>query len=125
MADAEAGDQDLIDESFRRHLRQRVVERQDHRQVEPEALEQLQLSGPGCQREVRDVGAEEHAWVRLEHHHAGRRVAGGGGVAGRLQQCLMAAMDAVEVADGDDAAAIAGRRRAAAVENANLGYGMI
>ena len=54
---------------------------------------------------MRLVGLKIDARMRLEHHDAGAALEAGGDGAGFRQQGLMATMDAVEVANRDDAAA--------------------
>ena len=97
--------QHLLDERLGGQPRQRRVEAQHDGKVEPERLQQLQLARQRRQPEVRLVGLEELARMRLEQDHAGLAAGLGRRIPGGLQQRLVPAMHAVEVADGQRRAA--------------------
>ena len=81
--------------------RQLPVEGDDEGLVEAERSEQLELERQRRQAEERLIGREEVARMRLEHDGA-RAPAFSVGDPFRLEQNrLMAAMDAVEIADGE------------------------
>ena len=104
-ADVEAPDQDAADEFFRRQARQRRVEGQDDRPVEPGRSQQPQFGALVGQAEQRLGGIEEGARMRLESQHGRRLAEALGAIQRGGNHRLVAAMDAVEIAHGDDGAA--------------------
>ena len=109
--------QHLGDERLRGQARQRRIEAQHDGKVEPEGLQQLQLARQRRQPEVGFVGLEEFARMRLEQHHAGLAAGLGRRIADGLQQRLVPAMHAVEVADGQRRAAGLRRYVCGSVQN--------
>ena len=82
--------------------------------VEAELGEQARLHRRRRQEEQRHVRAEDGARMRLEGQHQRRHAAPVGFLARALEHRLVAAMDAVEIADRDHAAAqFGGQRRIA------------
>jgi len=101
VTDAESRHQNALDEMLRGEVCERGVERQHHRHVEAELADQPDFLGQRGQPELRVVGLEVVARMRLEHDHAASGLRGLGLVQRLCQQRLVAAMDAVEIADGE------------------------
>ena len=80
--------------------------------VEAELGDQPRLHRRRRDQEQRHVRAEDGARMRLEGQHQGRHAAAPGLLASALEHGLMAAMDAVEIADRHHAAAQLGRQAA-------------
>ena len=70
----------------------------------PSACEKLKLHRQRRQAKEGLVGREELARMRLEHHGAGALAQFLGKIAGAAEHRLMAAMDAIEIADGEHCA---------------------
>ena len=103
-ADAEPPDQNIADELIRGQARQSCVKGQDDRTIEPGRGEQPQLGVLVGQAKQRLAGMEEGPRMRLEGQHRGRLAEATGAILRSRDHRLMAAMDAVEVAHGDDGA---------------------
>jgi len=103
--------QDALDEIVRAQFRQACVEGKYDRAVEASRREQPQLGGLVGEAEQRLLRIKERAWMRLEGER-GRWLAecAGPRLRGR-DHCFMAAMHAVEIADGDGRTAKRGGRR--------------
>ncbi len=121
MGRGELGDEHAVDEGHRRERGECRIEAQHHGEIEPEALEQLELEGQRGQPEVRPFRLEELARVRLEQDHPGGAPQPGRRVARHLQQRLVAAMHAIEVADGEGRTARGGGDVVRVVENLHDG----
>ena len=93
------------------------VEIEHDRKIETHARENLELLGKRRQPEVRLLGMEKLARMRLKHERAGRRADRARAVGGCGNQRLMAPMHAVEVTDGEHAAARFRRHFLVAVNN--------
>src|SRR5215472_9274157 len=81
---------------------------QSEEQVDAERLDGLRLGAERGQAKRRIFRPEDPARVRLESEHAMWRALATGDPPGLGDHCLMAEMDAVEIADGDDGAALCG-----------------
>ena len=86
-------------------LAKRRVESQHDRAVEPGRGQQPQFGGLVGQPEQRLAGVEESARMRLEGQRRRRPAERRARALRRRDHGLMAAMDAIEIADGDDRAA--------------------
>ena len=109
-ADRNAGDrqpldQDARDEVLGRELGQRRVEPQHDGAVEPGRRQQPQLRPLVGQAEQRLVRPEEAARVRLEGERRGRPAERLGALQRSRDHGAVAAVHAVEIADGDHGAA--------------------
>ena len=100
-ADGKALDQDAADEVLRREAGQRRVEREHDRAVEPGRGQKPQFDGLIGQPEQRLAGIEEGARMRLEGQRRRRPAQPPGQVLHRADHGAVAAMHAVEIADGD------------------------
>ena len=100
MSDAEPRYEHALDEGLRGNGRQLGVERLDERHVEPEFLEQHQLSRQRRQSKLLLMGLEEFAGVRLEHHGRGGYAPCAALRLGFRDQGAMTAVDAVKIANG-------------------------
>ena len=109
--DGEPLDQDALDEILGAERRQRGVEGQHDRAVEPGRRQQPQLVALVGEPEQRLVGPEEAARMRLEGQRRRRPAQRRGALARGRDHRPVAAMHAVEIADGDHRAAqrVAGR----------------
>ncbi len=103
-AHGETLDQDAPDEIFRGKVCQRLVERKHNGAVQPGGSEQAQFGRRVGQPEQRFGGMEEGSRVRLEGQRRGRPAKRLGPLPRRRDHRLMAAVHAVEIADGDDRA---------------------
>lgn len=101
VADAQAADQDVRDKVPGGRGGEAGVEIQDGKTVDPEGGHEVGLDLERGQAEQRQVGAEVCPGVRFEDHDRHRAGDGRGGPRGRLQHRLMAAVDPVEISDGD------------------------
>src|SRR5215470_19411857 len=97
-------EQDIVDEIVGRGLRQRGVEGQYDRAVEPGAGEQAQLGALVGQAEQRLLRAEEAARMRLEGERRGRSAERARARKRCSDHGTVPALHAVEIADGDDGA---------------------
>ena len=104
-ADIEALDQDAADELIRGQACQRRVEGQDDRAVEPGRSEQPEFGALVGQAEQRLRGIEQGARMRLEGQRRRRLAEAFGAIQRGGDHRLVAAMDPVEIAHGDDGAA--------------------
>ncbi len=102
--DGKALDQDAVDEFLRRKAGQRRVEGEHDRAVEPGRGQKPQFGGLVGQPEQRLAGIEEGARMRLEGQRRRRPAQRPGLVQRRADHGAMAAMHAIEIADGDDGA---------------------
>ncbi len=104
-------DQDAADEVGRGQMGQRSVEGKHDRAVESGRRQQPQFGGLVGQPEQRLAGIEESARMRLESQRRGRLAQSLGAAARNRNHRLVAAMHAIEIADGDDrpAQAVTGR----------------
>ena len=100
--------QNGFDERIRTHLREPRVEGEYAHRIKAHTLKQPQFFTQRCQPEVRLGGHEKFAWMGLEHDDAGGFGMGARRCDRALDQGLMAAVHAVEIADGDDSAARSG-----------------
>ena len=89
------------------------LEIDDEGLVEPERREQLELHRQRRQAEEGLVRREELTRMRLEHHGARALAVVLGEVAGAAEHDLMAAMDAIEIADGEHCAFVPAQARPA------------
>ena len=112
----EPADEHGLDEFLGRERGEGAVEGNDCDPVETERGEEPALLGERRQPEDRGFGPKESARMRLEREHHRRHLPLAGFVDGGLEQDRMAAVDTVEIADRDDAAGQAGRRRSGAYE---------
>ena len=103
-ADGKALDQDAADEGFRRKVGQRRVESQHDRAVEPARGQKPQFGGLVGQPEQWLAGIEEGARMRLEGQHRCRSPQPPGQIPRYVDHGAVAAMHAVEIADGNDGA---------------------
>ena len=99
--DGEAVDQNALDEVLGAEPRQRRVEGEHDRAVEPGRGQQPELGGLRGEVERGLVRAEERARMRLEGEHRRRPVRRLGALHRRADHRAVAAMHAVEIADGD------------------------
>ena len=113
-ADAKALDQDAGDEFLRGQFGERGVEGEHDRAVEPGCRKQPQLGRLVGQPEQLFARIEEHPRMRLEGQYRGRPVQLHRAPLRGRDHGLVAAMHAVEIADGDDRAAQRGIARAVA-----------
>ena len=108
-----------LGEGLGRHGRQRGVEVRDAHAVDAAGGQRAELVAPGedtCRggAGARTAGGEVFAGMGLEGEHAGRQSALAGRAHQTLQHRLVAAVDAIEVADGQRAGlALIGRGQAA------------
>jgi hypothetical protein len=103
----EAADQHLLDELAVAEAGHLEVERQQVQQVHAQGLQRAGLLGMGHQLEGRLAGAEQPARVRVEGDHAQRQLVGQRGFRGLGDHLLVAAMHAVEIAQGHAGAPLA------------------
>ena len=101
----QALDQHVLNEVLGRHAGQGSVEAQHDQQLDAERFDQAGLEPEGCQAKGRIVGPKEAPRVGLEGDDAERRLELARQAAGPLHDRLVTAVNAVEVADGDDRAA--------------------
>jgi hypothetical protein len=100
---AQAGDQDVGNESLGRKRREIAVEGDDHRTIKPDPGQSLVSQWSGCQAEHRLIRLEELARVGIKgqgqtfERQIGR-VSGGNGT-GRLDKRGVTTMTPVEIAD--------------------------
>ena len=90
----------VLDERIRRLARERVIEMLDHDAVDAVRAQRFQLVAQHRDARRGAGRIEELAGMRLEGHHADRQAARVGGGPHVGKQSLMAAVDTVEVADG-------------------------
>src|SRR5262245_26810163 len=95
-------DQHLFDERGRLKSRERVIELHHDGTVEPGRGEQAELGGLVGQAKKRLVRIEEGAGMRLEGQRRRRAPEGAGAAHRRCDHGAMAAMDALEIAHGND-----------------------
>ena len=86
-----------------------LIEGEDEGLIETEGLEQLELHRQRRQPEERLIGGEELARVRLEDDGAGAAALGLRDAFCLVENRLMAAVDTVEIADGQNRAFQSGR----------------
>ena len=98
---AEAIDDDAVDEIVGRQRGERGVEGKHDGDIEPQPIEDRQLLRQRRQVEVRLLGMEILARVRLEDECAGRSAELAPDRRGGTQQRLVPAVHAVEIADGE------------------------
>jgi hypothetical protein len=96
---AEARHQDALDKILRAEDRKLLVEGQNHGKIELVAFQQRELLRQRRQPEMRAVRLEELSRMRLEHHGTRQPAVLCDGCAGSLEEGLMAAMHAVEIAN--------------------------
>ncbi len=94
--------QDPVGEVLRAEVRQRLVEVERHQQVDAQGLDEPRLDPERRQTEGRRVRREEAARVRLEGEDRLRPFQLVGQTPGLRDHFLVAAVDAVEIADRDD-----------------------
>ena len=97
-ADAEPLDQIMVNEILRRGAGSRLVEGHDHGAGEPGSGQQAQLVGLAGQTELRGIGAEKAARMRLEGHGKSRPAVRARHLKGCGNDGTVAKMDAVEIA---------------------------
>src|SRR3954469_8675304 len=97
-ADAEPLDQIMVNEILRRRAGTRLVEAHDHGAGKAGTCEQAQLVGFAAQAELRGVGAEKAARMRLERHGKSRPVKAVGHLERSFYDGAMAEVDAIEIA---------------------------
>ena len=115
--DTQPVQQDVVDEALRRRLRQRRVEPQHDGARKPGRREQAQLGGLVGEAEQRLLRPQEAARMGLEGQRGGRPCERAGALARRRDHRPVAAMHAVEIADGDDRAdELRGERRLAVAD---------
>ena len=102
--DGKALDQDALDKIFRRKAGQRRVEGEHDRAVEAGRGQKAQFGRLVGQPEQRRAGIEEGARMRLEGQRRRRPAQRPGQIQRRADHGAMAAMHAVEIADGDHGA---------------------
>ncbi|MNZ60513.1 hypothetical protein D3C78_785840 [compost metagenome] len=108
MAHAQAIDQDRLDEFIGAQVAQALVERQAQDPIDTFASQQLDLVAQARQAGRRGVRSEVLARLRLEDHHARRQAKCLAALAQTRQDCLVAAVNPVEVANGGDTAPVLG-----------------
>ena len=86
-----------------------AVKGDDESLVEAESLKQLELQRQRRQAEEGGLGREELSRMRLEHHRTGAAPFALGDCDRLAQNLLMAAMHAIEIADGEHRALELGR----------------
>ncbi len=91
---------DPLDKRIRRLAREGMVEMLDHDPVDAVHPQRFELVAQHRDARRRAGRIEEFARVRLEGHHADGQAARIGGCAHVREQSLMAAVDTVEIADG-------------------------
>ncbi|MCY1206807.1 hypothetical protein D9M72_183870 [compost metagenome] len=101
-------DQDRMDELGSAEFPQAAVERQAKHPVHTLTSQQLELVAQTGQTYRCGIRAEELARLRLEYHHAGGQTKLSRTLAQPLENGLMAAVHAVEIADGGDTAPMLG-----------------
>ena len=121
VAGAEALGHDFGGEGLGAQRGQRLVEGNDEGLIEAERLQQLELQRQRRQPEEGRVRREELARMRLEHHRARAAAFLSGDRDRRVEHFLVAAMDAVEIADGKRRALEVGRRVLPAADNVHHG----
>ena len=104
-ADGEPPDQNAGDEILRGEARQRGVERQHHGAIEAVRSKQPQFGGLVGQPEQRLARVEEVARMRLEGQDPCRLAEAPGARDRRRDHGPVAAVDAIEIAHGEDGAA--------------------
>ena len=104
-AHGKAFDQNALHKFFRGQLGERRIEGEDDRTIEPGAGQQPQLIRLVGQPEQLFLRIEEGARMRLEGQRRGRLSQNSGAIERGSDDGAMAAMHAVEIADGDDCAA--------------------
>ncbi len=102
--DGKALDQDALDKTFRRKAGQRRVEGEHDRAVEPGRGQKPQFGRLVGQPEQRLAGIEEGARMRLEGQRRRRPAQRPGPIQRCADHGAVAAMHAVEIADGDHGA---------------------
>ncbi|KDR30251.1 hypothetical protein BG57_14905 [Caballeronia grimmiae] len=99
-ARVKAIDDDVLHERIRRLARECVIEMLDHHAIDAIRAQRFELVAQHRDARRRACRIEELARMRLEGHHADRQPARVGGGTHARKQRLVAAMDTVEVADG-------------------------
>ena len=111
-ADPEPLDQIMVNEILRRGAGPGLVERHHHRAGKPGSGQQPQFSGLVGEPELRGVGAEKAARMRLERHRQRRPAVRPPHIEGGGDHRAVAEMDAVEIAHRNDGSlGDRGRRR--------------
>jgi hypothetical protein len=105
VPDAEPIDENPDDEFIGSQRRERGVESEHNGEIDAYALEDRQLLQQRRQVKVRLFGVEEFTRMRLENEGAGRRIELAPDSGSGAQQRLVAAMYAVEIADGEHGSA--------------------
>src|SRR6185295_13196119 len=95
-ADAEPLDQIMVNEILRGGAGARLVEGHDHGAGKAGACQEAQLVGLAGQAELRGVGAEKAARMRLERHRKSRPAVGARHPQRSFYDGAMAEMDAIE-----------------------------
>ncbi len=121
MAGAEPLGHDLGGEGLGAQRGQRLVEGNDEGLIEAERLQQLELQRQRRQPEEGRVRREELARMRLEHDRTRAAAFLSGDRDRRVEHFLVAAMDAVEIADGKRRALEVGRHVLPAADNVHHG----
>ena len=109
--------QDLIDEILRRQQRESLVEGNLEEDVDAQRGQSLGAAGGVGQAKGRRVGLEQAARMRLEGDHRNRRAGRLSDRPGALQDRAVAAMDAVEIAERADTAALGGANLVKGLDN--------
>ncbi len=97
-------DDHVMNEGFRRHPREGAVEAQHDQMIDAQGRDLARLGTQRGQAERRHVRLEDVARVRLEGHDRPRPAGRVGDAAGFADDRLMAAVHAIEIADGDNGA---------------------
>ncbi len=108
VAHAQAVDQDRLDEFIGAELAQALVEGQAQHPVDAFCGQQLDLVAQARQAGRGGVGRKVLARLWLEDHHAGRQAQRLAALAQARQDCLVATVNPVEVANGGDTAPVLG-----------------
>ncbi|MNY10793.1 hypothetical protein D3C86_1437900 [compost metagenome] len=104
-------DQDGLNEFLRRALRKFPVEGIFDDGAETDGLKDARLQRRGREAKHRRVGTEDGTGMRLEGQHQRGNATGFRQFQSTIQHSPVAAMHAVEIADGDDAATKSFRQR--------------
>jgi hypothetical protein len=121
----EVTDPDLVaehalDEGFGIEPGEGRVKGQRQHEIRPERCQEASLQGCRRQSEDRLRGTEERSGMGLEGDDAPGPAGSLGGALRFGEQCLVAAMHAVEIADGDRCATERGRNRGGGVEDVHV-----
>jgi hypothetical protein len=94
-------DHNAVDEIVAGQRCKTRIEGKHDGKIEADALEDRQLLRQRRQVKVRLLGMEKLAWMRLEDERTGRDAKLASDRRRRTQQRLVAAVDAIEIADGE------------------------